>query len=170
MGFCSQEEYTEFLRSCPDFERMLIRSPWLSARMMNQTYLTVHHDERPEQEREDAEESFGLSLGASQREEALLQGVQWAGADIAKNHSQCAQGKGRETGPVADRSRASGRETLGPGIDWFCRHPLHPGVAETFWVGVRSHNRKWKQIQSTLFGKPNGACPPSDAGTLLANL
>ncbi len=26
MGFCSQEEYTEFLRSCPDFERMLVRS------------------------------------------------------------------------------------------------------------------------------------------------
>jgi hypothetical protein len=26
MGFCTQEEYTEFLRSCPDFERMLIRS------------------------------------------------------------------------------------------------------------------------------------------------
>ncbi len=26
MGFCTQEEYTEFLRSCPDFERMLVRS------------------------------------------------------------------------------------------------------------------------------------------------
>lgn len=26
MGFCSQEEYDEFLRSCPDFEKMLIRS------------------------------------------------------------------------------------------------------------------------------------------------
>jgi polyphosphate kinase 2 len=26
MGFCTQEEYTEFLRSCPEFERMLIRS------------------------------------------------------------------------------------------------------------------------------------------------
>ncbi|MFC1936806.1 polyphosphate kinase 2 [Chloroflexota bacterium] len=26
MGFCTQEEYQEFLRSCPDFERMLIRS------------------------------------------------------------------------------------------------------------------------------------------------
>jgi polyphosphate kinase 2 len=26
MGFCTQEEYIEFLRSCPDFERMLIRS------------------------------------------------------------------------------------------------------------------------------------------------
>jgi len=26
MGFCSQEEYTEFLRACPEFERMLIRS------------------------------------------------------------------------------------------------------------------------------------------------
>ncbi len=26
MGFCSEEEYREFLRSCPDFERMLIRS------------------------------------------------------------------------------------------------------------------------------------------------
>ena len=26
MGFCTQEQYQEFLRSCPDFERMLIRS------------------------------------------------------------------------------------------------------------------------------------------------
>jgi polyphosphate kinase 2 len=26
MGFCTEEEYREFLRSCPDFERMLIRS------------------------------------------------------------------------------------------------------------------------------------------------
>jgi polyphosphate kinase len=26
MGFCTQEEYTEFLRSCPDFELMLVRS------------------------------------------------------------------------------------------------------------------------------------------------
>ncbi len=26
MGFCTQEEYEEFMRSCPEFERMLIRS------------------------------------------------------------------------------------------------------------------------------------------------
>src|SRR5450631_488172 len=26
MGFCTQEEYTEFPRSCPEFERMLVRS------------------------------------------------------------------------------------------------------------------------------------------------
>jgi polyphosphate kinase 2 len=26
MGFCTEAEYTEFLRSCPEFERMLIRS------------------------------------------------------------------------------------------------------------------------------------------------
>ena len=26
MGFCSEEEYSEFLRSCPEFERMIIRS------------------------------------------------------------------------------------------------------------------------------------------------
>jgi polyphosphate kinase 2 len=26
MGFCTQDEYNEFLRSCPEFERMLIRS------------------------------------------------------------------------------------------------------------------------------------------------
>jgi polyphosphate kinase 2 (PPK2 family) len=26
MGFCTEEEYQEFLRSCPDFERMLLRS------------------------------------------------------------------------------------------------------------------------------------------------
>ena len=26
MGFCTEEEYEEFMRSCPDFERMLVRS------------------------------------------------------------------------------------------------------------------------------------------------
>jgi len=26
MGFCTQEEYSEFMRSCPEFERMLVRS------------------------------------------------------------------------------------------------------------------------------------------------
>ncbi|HWY88372.1 MAG TPA: hypothetical protein VNX28_16790, partial [Gemmataceae bacterium] len=26
MGFCSDEEYNEFMRSCPEFERMLVRS------------------------------------------------------------------------------------------------------------------------------------------------
>ena len=26
MGFCSEEEYREFLRSCPEFERMIVRS------------------------------------------------------------------------------------------------------------------------------------------------
>ncbi len=26
MGFCTQEEYQEFMRSCPEFERMLVRS------------------------------------------------------------------------------------------------------------------------------------------------
>jgi len=26
MGYCSEEEYREFLRSCPEFERMLVRS------------------------------------------------------------------------------------------------------------------------------------------------
>jgi polyphosphate kinase 2 (PPK2 family) len=26
MGFCTDEEYIEFMRSCPEFERMLIRS------------------------------------------------------------------------------------------------------------------------------------------------
>ncbi len=26
MGFCTQEEYEEFFRSCPEFERMLVRS------------------------------------------------------------------------------------------------------------------------------------------------
>jgi polyphosphate kinase 2 (PPK2 family) len=26
MGFCSDEEHAEFMRSCPEFERMLVRS------------------------------------------------------------------------------------------------------------------------------------------------
>jgi polyphosphate kinase 2 (PPK2 family) len=30
MGFCTEDEYREFLRSCPEFERMLVRSGMLS--------------------------------------------------------------------------------------------------------------------------------------------
>ena len=26
MGFCSDDEYADFLRSCPEFERMIVRS------------------------------------------------------------------------------------------------------------------------------------------------
>src|SRR5690606_5450176 len=26
MGFCTEEQYREFMRSCPEFERMLVRS------------------------------------------------------------------------------------------------------------------------------------------------
>jgi polyphosphate kinase 2 (PPK2 family) len=26
MGYCTEEEHQEFLRTCPDFERMLVRS------------------------------------------------------------------------------------------------------------------------------------------------
>jgi len=29
MGFCTEEEYNEFLRSCPEFERMLVRSGFI---------------------------------------------------------------------------------------------------------------------------------------------
>ncbi len=42
MGFCTEEEYIEFLRSCPEFERMLIRSGvillkyWFSVSMEEQ--------------------------------------------------------------------------------------------------------------------------------------
>lgn len=42
MGFCSEEEYKEFLRSCPEFERMLVRSGiilikyWFSVSMEEQ--------------------------------------------------------------------------------------------------------------------------------------
>ena len=42
MNFCTQEEYEEFLRSCPDFERMLVRSGiilikyWFSVSMEEQ--------------------------------------------------------------------------------------------------------------------------------------
>ena len=42
MGFCSDEEYREFLRSCPEFERMLVRSGiklvkyWFSVSMEEQ--------------------------------------------------------------------------------------------------------------------------------------
>jgi len=42
MGFCSEEEYTEFFRSCPQFERALIRS----GIMLIKYWLSVSDDEQ----------------------------------------------------------------------------------------------------------------------------
>ena len=44
MNFCTDEEYQEFLRSCPEFERMLVRSGivlikyWLSVDFEEQAH------------------------------------------------------------------------------------------------------------------------------------
>src|SRR5680860_953738 len=46
MGFCTEEQYREFLRTCPEFERMLVRSGiivikyWFSA--VSYTHLRAH--------------------------------------------------------------------------------------------------------------------------------
>lgn len=42
MGFCSDKEYWEFLRSCPEFERMLVRSGIIVIKY----YLSVSDDEQ----------------------------------------------------------------------------------------------------------------------------
>lgn len=42
MGFCTEEEYREFLRSCPEFERMLVRSGIILIKY----YLSVDDDEQ----------------------------------------------------------------------------------------------------------------------------
>lgn len=42
MGFCSEEEYREFLRSCPEFERMLIRSGIILIKF----WFSVHPEEQ----------------------------------------------------------------------------------------------------------------------------
>src|SRR5829696_2793037 len=42
MGFCTQEEYMEFLRSCPEFERMLCRSGLILIKY----WLSVSNDEQ----------------------------------------------------------------------------------------------------------------------------
>ncbi len=42
MGFCTDEEYREFLRSCPEFERMLVRSGIILIKY----YLSVSDDEQ----------------------------------------------------------------------------------------------------------------------------
>jgi polyphosphate kinase 2 len=42
MGFCTDEEYWEFLRSCPDFERMLVRSGIILIKY----YLSVSDEEQ----------------------------------------------------------------------------------------------------------------------------
>ena len=52
MGFCTDEEYKEFMRSCPEFERMLVRSGiilvkyWLSVSDEEQErrFLQRNHD------------------------------------------------------------------------------------------------------------------------------
>ena len=42
MGFCTEEEYREFLRSCPEFERMLIRSGIILVKY----WFSVHPEEQ----------------------------------------------------------------------------------------------------------------------------
>jgi polyphosphate kinase 2 len=42
MGFCSDEEYVEFMRSCPEFERMLVRS----GTMIVKYWFSVSDDEQ----------------------------------------------------------------------------------------------------------------------------
>ncbi len=42
MGFCTEEEYREFLRSCPEFERMLVRSGIILIKY----YLSVSDEEQ----------------------------------------------------------------------------------------------------------------------------
>ncbi len=42
MGFCSDDEYREFLRSCPEFERMLVRSGIILLKY----WITVDEDEQ----------------------------------------------------------------------------------------------------------------------------
>eukprot|EP00475_Leptophrys_vorax_P006502 TRINITY_DN14025_c0_g1_i2.p2 TRINITY_DN14025_c0_g1~~TRINITY_DN14025_c0_g1_i2.p2 ORF type:complete len:289 (+),score=23.09 TRINITY_DN14025_c0_g1_i2:50-868(+) len=54
MGFCTDEEYREFLRSCPEFERMLVRSGiilikyWISVSPEEQERRFKERLERPE--------------------------------------------------------------------------------------------------------------------------
>ena len=79
-----------------------------------------------------AEQSFGLSFWAAQGEQALLQGVQGACADIAKYDSECPQRQGGQAGLVAwmDGAGAGGagrRGPLGPGIDRFWGHQFPLG-------------------------------------------
>ena len=42
MGFCTEEEYREFLRSCPEFERMLVRSGIILIKY----WFSVSHEEQ----------------------------------------------------------------------------------------------------------------------------
>jgi polyphosphate kinase 2 len=53
MGFCTQSEYQEFLRSCPEFERMLVRSGitvvkyWFSVSYEEQTKRFASRNQEP---------------------------------------------------------------------------------------------------------------------------
>ncbi len=48
MGFCTEEEYNEFLRSCPEFERMLLRSGIILIKY----WLSVNDEEQEKRFRE----------------------------------------------------------------------------------------------------------------------
>jgi polyphosphate kinase 2 len=50
MGFCTQDEYDEFMRTCPDFERMIVRSGIILIKY----WITVDEDEQEERFRERA--------------------------------------------------------------------------------------------------------------------
>ncbi len=65
-----------------------------------------HHDQRPEHERQDAEQIAHRSVGAARAEQALLQRVQGAGADVAKHNPERAQTQSRQPRPVVAMGRA----------------------------------------------------------------
>jgi hypothetical protein len=64
-----------------------------------------HHDERPEHQREDAEQVGGDEAGlvGAGGQQALLQGVERAGADVAEDHAERAERHRRQAPPVRRR-------------------------------------------------------------------
>ena len=112
MGFCTDDEYQEFLRSCPEFEQMLIRSGIILVKY----WFSVSDAEQ--------EQPFP---GTDERSDAELE-AQPDGPGIAGQVGRVFQGQGRHVRPHRHQAvalaRGEGRQQE------MCPAELHPPSAE----------------------------------------
>ena len=92
MGFCTEEEYREFLRSCPEFERMLIRSGIIARQV-----LVLGQRRRA-----------GAALpGPHRRSDEALE-AQPDGPEVARAVGRLLDGQGRDVRPHRHQAGARG--------------------------------------------------------------
>ena len=116
MGFCTQDEYMEFLRSCPEFERMLVRSGIILLKY----WFSVSDDE---QERRFHERAGNPARRWKLSEMDLLSREKWV--EFSKAKDEMFKPLRHQASTLV--RRGSRRQTAGP-AQLHCPHPVHGSV------------------------------------------